>query len=215
MVYTELGGREALVRVGCSLFDRGLTRGASANLSVRTENGFLITPTNSCIGFLDGEKLSLLDAKGEWIKGDKPSKEFSLHRAIYNKRPEAMAVIHLHSPYATAVSCLDVAEEELFPPLTPYLLIRLGRVRRVPYFAPGDPQLADAVAAVAEQTAGILMANHGPIVGGDSLESAMYAIEELEESARMTLLLAGHSVKMIDADNVRELRLKSGHPVES
>ncbi|MCL6416106.1 aldolase [Aestuariirhabdus sp. Z084] len=211
MMYSETEGRQELVRVGRSLFERGLTRGASANISVRLESGFLITPTNSCIGFLEADKLSLLDYRGEWVSGERPSKEFILHRAFYDQRSDAGAVIHLHSPYSTALSCLDVPDEHLFPPLTPYLLIRLGQVKRVPYFAPGDERLAAAVARVAGQTAGVLMANHGPIVAGTDLNSAMYAIEELEESARITLLLNNQPVNLIPESEVEALRIRYGH----
>ncbi|TBR45131.1 aldolase [Marinomonas agarivorans] len=196
---------------GESMFIRGLTGGASANISVRTETGFIITPTNSCIGFLDPERLSVLDEQGEWVSGDKPSKEFALHKAFYDERPDANAVIHLHSTYSTALSCLDVEEDKLFAPLTPYLYIRLGQVARVPYFEPGDLSLAKAVQAVAGKTAGVLMANHGPIVAGDDLAKAMYGIEELEEAAKITLLLDGKKVNPIPPEGIQTLLARYGH----
>lgn len=210
-MYDEKQAREELIRYGKSIFERGLTGGASANISVRLKEGFMISPTNSSIGFLDQHDLSILDKNGEWLRGEKPSKEFALHKAFYDERPQDNAVVHLHSTYATALSCLDLPEEELFPPLTPYLYIRLGRVAKVPYFSPGDDQLAKAVQTVTKQTAGVLMANHGPIVSANTLCNAMYAIEELEESAKITLLLKGQPCVHISAQNVNSLLVKYGH----
>ena len=209
--YTLEKAREELELYGKSIFNRGLTGGASANISVRTEQGFVISPTNSCIGFLDRHDLSVLDKHGNLISGEKPSKEFQLHKAFYDKRPKDHAVIHLHSTYATAISCLDLPESELIPTLTPYLSIRLGRIARVPYFAPGDNALAEAVRKVAASTAGVLMSNHGPIVSAVNLASAMYAIEELEESAKLALLLFRLPVNTISDADVGSLLKKYGH----
>lgn len=213
MAYSDTQGRDELMKYGKSLFERRLTSGASANISVRTESGFLISPTNSCIGFLDRQTLSQLDGSGEWIAGDKPSKEFALHKAFYDQRPEANAVIHLHSTYATALSCLDLPEESLFPPLTPYLIIRLGQVAIVPYFAPGDDQLAHAIREKAANSTGVLMANHGPIVCGKDFATTMYAIEEMEESAKITLLLNSLTTRQISVQDVRDLMIRYGHTV--
>ena len=118
-MYTEQQAITELQRYGRSIFERGLTGGASANISVRTKEGFIISPTNSCLGFLELHELSVLDKDGNWLRGEKPSKEFALHKAFYDGRPQDNAVVHLHSTYATALSCLDAPESELFPPLTP------------------------------------------------------------------------------------------------
>lgn len=209
--YTVEKGTEELVRFGRSMFERGLTGGASANISVRTDSGFVISPTNSCIGFLADHELSVLDKDGNWISGEKPSKEFLLHKAFYDERPNDHAVIHLHSTYATAVSCLDIPDEELLPTLTPYLYIQLGQIARVPYFSPGDADLAAAVKAVTAKTAGVLMSNHGPIVSGSTVLSAMYAMEELEESAKLALLLFQMPVKEIPRAEIQNLLEKYGH----
>ena len=210
-MYNEQQAKTEMQRYGRSMFERGLTGGASANISVRTATGFIISPTNSCIGFLELHELSVLDKEGNWLSGEKPSKEFALHKAFYDQRPQDHAVVHLHSTYATALSCLDVAETELLPPLTPYLYIRLGHVARVPYFSPGDQELADAVQAVTASTAGVLMENHGPIVSAATLASAMYAIEELEESAKLTIILKNQQCRDIPSQKVNELLVKYGH----
>jgi ribulose-5-phosphate 4-epimerase/fuculose-1-phosphate aldolase len=211
MVYTEQQAREELIKLGKSIFDRGLTGGASANISARIKEGFIISPTNSCIGFLAEHDLSILDHDGNWLRGEKPSKEFALHKAFYDERPQDNAVVHLHSTYATALSCLDISDETLFPPLTPYLYIRLGHVAKVDYYSPGDIELAKAVQAVSGQTAGVLMANHGPIVSATNLYNAMYAIEELEESAKLALLLKDQQCQFISPENVEHLLVKYGH----
>ena len=210
-MYNEQQAKTEMQRYGRSMFERGLTGGASANISVRTATGFIISPTNSCIGFLELHELSVMDKEGNWLSGEKPSKEFALHKAFYDQRPQDHAVVHLHSTYATALSCLDVPETELFPPLTPYLYIRLGHVARVPYFSPGDQELADAVQAVTASTAGVLMENHGPIVSAATLASAMYAIEELEESAKLTIILKNQQCRDIPSQKVNELLVKYGH----
>lgn len=210
-MYDEQQAELEMIRYGRSMFERGLTGGASANISVRTQDGFIISPTNACIGFLELHQLSVLDKEGNWLRGEKPSKEFALHKAFYDKRPQDHAVVHLHSTYATALSCLDIPEEQLFPALTPYLYIRLGHVAKVPYFSPGDLSLANAVQAVTAKTAGVLMANHGPIVSASTLASAMYAIEELEESAKIAIILNNQPCVEIPSQKVNELLLKYGH----
>lgn len=211
--YSENQASQALIKYGRSMFNRGLTGGASANVSIRTDSGFVISPTNSCIGFLDEHELSVLDADGRHVRGEKPSKEFALHKAFYDQRPQDNSVIHLHSTYATALSCLDLPDDELFPPLTPYLYIRLGAVACVDYYAPGDKALAQAVFEKTALTAGVLMRNHGPIVSGKNITSAMYAIEELEESAKLTLLLKQQNTRPMPAGSVDSLLHQYGHAV--
>lgn len=199
--------KQDIINVGKSIFDRGLTCGSSANISVKTDDGCVVTPTNSCIGFLNPDTLSVIDQHGKLISGDKPSKEFILHDAFYQQRPDTNAVIHLHSSYATAVSCFDgIDTHDAVTPYTPYLIMRLGEICLVPYFPPGDAKLADAVAEKASNYAGILMANHGPIVAGENLWSTMYAIEELEESCKMMVLLKQHKTRTLSEEQRQTLK---------
>jgi ribulose-5-phosphate 4-epimerase/fuculose-1-phosphate aldolase len=198
--------RNAIVRWGRSLFERGFTVGSSGNISVRLDDGYLVTPTNSCMGFLDPDRLSKLDADGEHVDGDKPTKERPLHFAFYETRPQARAVVHLHSTYATALSCLaDVDPEDAIPPITPYVVMRVGRVPVVPYTKPGSPDIAPSIRARAPDHPAILLANHGPVVAGTSLESAVFAAEELEETAKLVVMTKGLNVRHLTADQVADL----------
>lgn len=185
---------EEMCRLGASAFARGLTPGSSGNLSARLpDGGFLMTPTNACLGFLDPARLSCLDDAGRPIAGDPPTKEAFLHLAMYRGRPALGGVTHLHSTYAVCLSCLPAApgEEDALLPYTPYVRIRLGRVLRVPYATPGDPSLGPAIEAAAQRAAGLLIANHGPVAGGATFRDSLFAAEELEEAAKVQLLLAG------------------------
>ncbi len=198
--------REAVVRWGKSLFERGLTAGSSGNLSVRTESGFIATPTNSCLGFLDRDRLSVLDQEGRHLSGDAPTKELPLHFAFYRNRPSARSVVHLHSTYATALSCLsDIDPADAVPPVTPYVVMRVGKVPVVPYTRPGSPEVAPLIDAVAPDHAAVLLQNHGPVVSGPSLESAVFAMEELEETAKIVLLTRGMKVRLLDAGQIADL----------
>lgn len=204
---TLIQAREDIVRVGKSIFDRGLTCGSSANISIRVAQGYLMTPTNSCIGFLDPEQLSLVNQDGQIIDGPAPSKEFILHQAFYQQRPNANAVIHLHSTYSTAVSCFkNLSANDAVTPYTPYLIMRLGAIGVVPYFPPGDQQLAEAVWSKAHKHSGLLMANHGPIVSGNDIWSTMYAIEELEESCKLMVLLGDKPTSTLSQPDCEELK---------
>jgi 3-dehydro-4-phosphotetronate decarboxylase len=203
---SEAGIRAYLVRLAKSLFDRGLTPGSSGNISIRLDDGFLFTPTNACLGFLNPERLSKLDAAGRHISGDPPTKELPLHFAFYEARPHARAVVHLHSTYATLLSCLvDVDAQDAIPPITPYVVMRVGRVPVVPYTKPGDAAVKSLILAKAPEHAAVLLANHGPVVAGPSLEAAVYAIEELEETAKLTMLGRGHAVRCLSAEQVADL----------
>lgn len=202
--------RDDIVRVGASLFDRGLTAGSSGNISVRLpDGGWLMTPTNASLGNLDPTRLSLFDASGQHLSGDAPTKEAFLHFAIYGERARAGAVVHLHSPHATAVSILrDVDPADVMPALTAYYIMRVGRLPLVPYFAPGDPDLAHAVRAMAGQHHALLLANHGPVVAGSSLADAQYATEELEETAKLFLMLQTHALRTLTPEEVAILRAR-------
>lgn len=206
---TETDLRERIVRWGRSLFERGFTVGSSGNISVRLGDGFLVTPTNSCLGFLDPDRITRLDSGWNVVSGDAPTKELPLHRAFYEGRPQACAVVHLHSTFATALSCLsDVDPEDAIKPVTPYVVMRVGRVPVLPYTAPGSADVAPLVLARAGDHAAVLLANHGPVVAGTSLESAVFAAEELEETARLLVLTRGMSVRQLDATQIAALEAR-------
>lgn len=203
--YSEL--REQIALYGKSIFDRGLTMGSSGNISVRLEDGgWLMTPTNACLGRLDPARISRLSADGEWLDGDRPTKESFLHMAMYAERPQSGAIVHLHSTHSVAVSCLpDVDHHDCIPPLTAYYVMRVGKLPLVPYHIPGDPSLGDAVRGLAGRHSAVLLANHGPVVAGKSLEAAVYATEELEETAKLFLLLRGQNPRGLTPEQVEEL----------
>ncbi len=200
--------RDEICRVAASLFDRGLTAGSSGNISVRLEDGgWLMTPTNVSLGTLDPARLSRMDATGRLMSGDAPTKEAFLHLSMYGERKDAAAVGHLHSSHATAVSILrDVDPSDVLPSLTAYYVMRVGRLPLVPYFAPGDPDLAHAVRALASNHHAVLLANHGPVVAGTSLANAQYATEELEETAKLFLMLQNQALRLLTPEQVADLR---------
>jgi ribulose-5-phosphate 4-epimerase/fuculose-1-phosphate aldolase len=203
--------REEICTFGRSLFDRGLTFGSAGNISARVSDGWLMTPTNSSLGRLDPSALSKVDERGQFVSGDKPTKEYFLHLSMYAERPTSGAIVHLHSTHSVAVSVLaDLDPDEPIPPITAYYVMRIGRLALVPYYAPGDIALADAVRNVAGRHHAVLLANHGPVVAGKDLETAVYATEELEETAKLYLLLRGEKTRLLSADQVRELQQK--HP---
>lgn len=203
---SEAAIRQAMVKWGRSLFERGYTAGSSGNISARVDDGYIVTPTNSCLGFLDPGRLAKLDANGAHVGGDKPTKELPLHFAFYETRPSAAAVVHLHSTYATALSCLaDTDPDDAVPPITPYIVMRVGRVPVVPYTKPGSPDVAPLIRAKAGEHAAILLANHGPVVAATSLEAAIFAIEELEETARLVLLTRNLRVRQLSSAEVADL----------
>lgn len=198
--------RERITLHGRSLFERGYGCGTSGNISVRLADGFLITPTNSCLGRLDPARIARLDGAGRHLAGDQPSKEVVLHLAVYQERRDDGAVVHLHSTHAVAVSCLaDLDPENALPPITAYYLMRVGRLPLVGYHRPGDPALAEAVREVARGCRAMLLANHGPVVAGRDLDAAVYAAEELEETAKLHLLLRGERTRWLTAEQVADL----------
>jgi len=199
--------REEIVRAGASLFNRGLTHGSTGNISVALpDGGWLMTPTGSSLGTLDPARLSKLDAAGKLIDGDKPTKEAFLHTTMYGARPGSGAVVHLHSTHSVAVSCLDgIDHGNCLPPITAYYAMRIGRLPLVPYYPPGDETLAEAVGALAGKHHAVLLANHGPVVAGTSLSAAQDAIEELEETAKLFLMLRGERLRLLTDEQVAEL----------
>jgi ribulose-5-phosphate 4-epimerase/fuculose-1-phosphate aldolase len=184
-----------------------LTPGSSGNISVRLDDGgWLVTPTNASLGFLDPARLSRLDAKGRLVSGDAPTKEVPLHTALYETRSTSQAVVHLHSTHSVAVSMLpEIDPRAALPPMTPYYLMKCGATALVPYYQPGDPAVADAIKGLAGKYSSVLLANHGPVVAGDTLEAAVFAMEELEETARLYLMLRGLNPRYLSPQQIADL----------
>ena len=204
---SETQVRDSLVAAARSMFERRLTFGSSGNISVKVDGGWLMTPTNVSLGALDPAALSKLDASGKHVAGDAPTKESFLHLAMYRERAGAGAVVHLHSTHSVAVSCLDgIDHDDVLPPITAYYVMRIGKLARVEYFAPGDRALAEAVREKARKHHALLLANHGPVVAGKSLDDAVYNIEELEETAKLFLLLNGRSTRFLDGAQIVDLQ---------
>ena len=208
MVSQEARARDEICEVGLSLFSRGLTFGSTGNISVRlSDGGWLMTPTNASLGKLDPAKLSKYDASGRFLSGDPATKEAFLHFCMYGQRADARAVVHLHSTHSVAISLIaDVDPRDALPPLTAYFVMRVGRLPLAPYFPPGEESLAKAVEALAGEHHAVLLANHGPVVAGTTLANAQYATEELEETAKLFLLLRGAAIKPLTLEQVTELR---------
>ena len=206
--HAEHLARDEIAKVGKSLFDRGLTFGSTGNISVKlADGGWLMTPTNASLGDLDPAQLSRFDATGQHIGGGQPTKESVLHLAMYGERADAGAVVHLHSTHSVAVSLIEGLDPaDLLPPLTAYYVMRVGRLPLVPYLPPGDPLLAGAVAKLAGAHHAVLLANHGPVVAGTTLANAQYATEELEETAKLFLMLRGMPIKPLTQEQANELR---------
>jgi ribulose-5-phosphate 4-epimerase/fuculose-1-phosphate aldolase len=204
---TESQLREQICIFGRSMFERGLTPGSSGNISVRLpDGGWLMTPTNASLGFLDPAKISKLDADGRLLSGDRPTKEVPLHLSLYQGRESAGAVVHLHSTHSVAVSMLPgIDPAAVLPALTPYYIMRCGPTALVPYFRPGDPAVADAIRGLAGRYTSVLLANHGPVVAGADLEAAVYATEELEETAKLFLLLRGLNPRTLSPGQIEDL----------
>jgi ribulose-5-phosphate 4-epimerase/fuculose-1-phosphate aldolase len=204
---SETALRDAIVRYGRSMFERGLTFGSSGNISARLDDGWLMTPTNVALDRLDPARLARLDAEGRLLSGDPPTKESFLHIAMYRERATAQAVVHLHSTHSVAVSCLaDVNAEDVLPPITAYYAMRVGSLPLVPYYPPGDRGLAEAVRTLAGKHQAVLLANHGPVVAGTSLDAAVGAIEELEETAKLFLLLRHEKTRWLTPEQVADIR---------
>ncbi|ERK07399.1 Ribulose-5-phosphate 4-epimerase [Pantoea sp. AS-PWVM4] len=205
---TEQQARLEMVQLGASFFQRGYATGSAGNLSLLLEDGNLLaTPTGSCLGELQADRLSKVTMQGEWISGDKPSKEIAFHRALYLNNPQCKAVVHLHSHYLTALSCLQGLDtENCIRPFTPYVVMRVGDVPVVPYYKPGDQRLAEDLAQLASRYRAFLLANHGPVVVGKTLREAADNTEELEETARLMFTLGDRAIRYLSDDEVAELR---------
>ena len=207
----ELDLREQMAALCASLFARGFSVGTAWNVSARLDDGILMTPTNSTLGNIDPAKIAKIDLSGNHIAGDKPTKEVFLHQAFYETRPQTGAVVHLHSTWATALSCLeDTDPEDCVPPLTPYVVMRVGTVKMVPYFKPGDARTGELIRALDGKYGAVLLANHGPVVSGKDLFSAVCAAEELEETAKLLVTLRGQKTRLLSESDVAELKKTFG-----
>lgn len=189
------------------MFDRGLTGGSTGNISARTSTGgLLVSPTGTSFGRLDPARLSHFDATGRLVGGDQPTKEMPLHAAFYETRSTAGAVVHLHSCHAVALSMMPDADADNFlPPLTPYAIMKLGKVQLLPFFRPGDPAMGDAVRGLAGKRSAVMLANHGPVVAGKDVEAACNAIEELEDTARLAMMMRGVQASMLTPAQITDL----------
>ncbi|MEC9142983.1 MAG: aldolase [Pseudomonadota bacterium] len=202
--------REQICLLATSIFDRGLTGGSTGNISARTDDGgLLVSPTGTSFGRLDPARLSRFDAEGQHVDGDAPTKEMPLHTAFYETRSQAGAVVHLHSCHSVALSMLpDVDPDNFLPPLTPYGIMKLGRVRLLPFFLPGDAAMGEAVRGLAGKRSAVMLANHGPVVAGKDVEAACNAVEELEDTARLALMTRGMNPRLLDEAQIRSLVTK-------
>ena len=214
---TETKLREQICTYGRSVFERGLTPGSSGNISVRLDDGgWLVTQTNASLGFLDPARISRLDASQRLVSGDVPTKEIPLHAALYETRKSARAIVHLHCAHCVALSMLpEIDSSNALPAMTPYYVMRCGTTALLPYFAPGDAAVGDAIRGLAGKYACVLLANHGPVVAGETLEAAVFAAEELEETAKLYLMLRGMNPRMLTKEQVSDLvtRFKLDSPI--
>src|SRR6056297_1136933 len=199
--------REQICSLAKSMFDRGLTGGSTGNISARTsDGGLLVSPTGTSFGRLDPARLSHFDATGRLVGGDQPTKEMPLHAAFYETRSTAGAVVHLHSCHAVALSMLpEIDPDNMLPPLTAYAIMRLGKVQLLPYFRPGDPEMGNAVRGLAGKRSAVVLANHGPVLAAKDLDAAVFAMEELEETAKLALLLRGAQPRMLTEAQIRDV----------
>ena len=206
---TETKSREDIAMLAKSMYERGLTFGSSGNISVRLDDGWLMTPTGVSMAEIDPARIAKLDDKGQHVSGDKPTKETFLHIAMYEQRASAGAIVHLHSTHSVAVSCMaDIDPRNVLPPITAYYVMKIGTLPLIPYFPPGDLNLAKAVGEMASDHHAVLLANHGPVVAGKSLRDAVYATEELEETAKLFLMLKDVKTRFLSAEQANALREK-------
>lgn len=206
---TETKSRDEIAKLAKSMYERGLTFGSSGNISVRLDDGWLMTPTGVSMAEIDPGRISKLDMNGQHISGDKPTKETFLHLAMYEQRASAEAIVHLHSTHSVAVSCMgDVDPKNVLPPITAYYVMKIGTLPLIPYFPPGDVDLAKAVGEMASDHHAVLLANHGPVVAGKSLRDAVYATEELEETAKLFLMLKGAKTRFLNEEQAQSLKDK-------
>ena len=214
---TETQLRDEICRVGRSLFERGYVHATAGNISVRLQDGYLITPTDACLGTLDPARLARLDAQGVQTAGDRASKTLTLHRRIYEAAPQAGCVIHTHSTHLVALTLQGVwSDDDILPPITPYFVMKVGHVPLIPYHRPGDPRVAELVAqrisAMAERGTpirAVMLDRLGPNVWHDSPAQASAVLEELEETARLWLMCQPGPLPLGEPE-IQELRRQFG-----
>lgn len=181
--------REEICDVGRSLYQRGYTVGSAGNISARLDDGWLITPTDVCLGRLDPAAIAKVNRAGEWVSGDKPSKTLALHRQVYDRNPGVGGVVHTHSTHLVALTLAGVwRDDDILPPLTPYQVMKVGHIPLIGYQRPGSPKVAEQVAQLANRVRGVMLERLGPVVWESSVSKASYALEELEETARLWLM---------------------------
>ncbi|WP_277590976.1 aldolase [Pseudomonas chlororaphis] len=181
--------REEICDVGRSLYQRGYTVGSAGNISARLDDGWLITPTDVCLGRLDPAAIAKVNLAGEWVSGDKPSKTLALHRQVYDRNPGVGGVVHTHSTHLVALTLAGVwRPDDILPPLTPYQVMKVGHIPLIGYQRPGSPKVAEQVAQLANSVRGVMLERLGPVVWESSVAKASYALEELEETARLWLM---------------------------
>lgn len=199
--------RMQMTELGASLFRRGFVVGGAGNLSARLPDGnILVTPTNASLGRLVPERLSKLTPDGQHLDGDKPTKEAVFHLMFHRRNPKCGAVSHLHSTYLTALSCLNgLNPDNVLEAFTPYYVMKVRKLMLIPYYRPGSPKLSDEMEARVDQTNAFLLANHGPVVIAESLETAINNSEELEETAKLWFILRGENYRKLTQGEVAEL----------
>lgn len=205
--------REEICRIGALMFQRGHVVGSAGNISARINDGFLITPTDACLAMLDPAKLAKLDSKGQQISGDRGSKTIVLHRSIYDADPAAQAVVHSHSPHLVALSLISQPGQPIAPPLTPYSMMKVGPVPLLPYHRPGAPEVADLTRAEVGRARGVMLQALGPVIWHRSVTAGFFTLEELEETAKLALLLRGQAPRLLSIDEIEELRQTFGDPI--
>jgi ribulose-5-phosphate 4-epimerase/fuculose-1-phosphate aldolase len=202
--------REEICVTGASLYTRGYTVGSAGNISARLEDGWLITPTDACLGRLDPAQIAKVDLAGNLVSGDRPSKTLALHRGVYARNRDVRGIVHTHSTHLVALTLAGVwSEADVLPPITPYFVMKVGHVPLIRYRRPGDPQVAQQIAALAESVRGVMLERLGPVVWERSVSQASYAIEELEETARLWLM-SNPRPAPLDAAALEELRTVFG-----
>lgn len=199
--------REDICRIGASLYQRGLTVGTAGNISARLDDGFLITPTDACLGYLDPAKLAKLDANGEQIAGDRASKTIRLHRAVYESDPKLRGIVHTHSTHLVALSLVkDVDTDNILGALTPYHVMKAGRIPLIAYHRPGAPEILDRIRALVLHVRGVMLQRIGPTFWHDSVANASFALEEAEETAKLFFLTRGFALPPLTDENIAELK---------
>jgi ribulose-5-phosphate 4-epimerase/fuculose-1-phosphate aldolase len=210
---TESTLRDDIARTGRSLFERGYTVGTAGNISARLDDGWLITPTDACLGEMDPARIAKVNLAGDWVSGDKPSKTLALHRAVYDHQPDMHAVVHTHSTHLVALTLAGVWRTgDVLPPITPYYVMKVGHIPLIAYRRPGYPAVAEQVRELAASVRGVLLERLGPVVWHRSLREASAVLEELEETAKLYLMTSGGQVEIepLDEPQIEELRQTFG-----